>query len=117
MKLSRTLALLATANALALGALAANGQPQGNCNTTYTVDADFDLGLLFNVNHDVPNSDQLQLNTVTAPLPFVNIACSARGTIVRIDVNTGAILGEYFTAPNGMGCNPSRTTVDRLGNV
>jgi len=117
MKLSRTFALLAAAQALSLGALAGNGQPQGNCNTTYTLDADFDLGVLFNVNHDAPNSDQLQLNTTTAPLPFVNIACSARGTIVRIDVNTDAILGEYYTAPNGMGRNPSRTTVDRLGNV
>lgn len=117
MKLSRTFALLAAAQALSLGALAGNGQPQGNCNTTYTLDADFDLGVLFNVNHDAPNGNQLQLNATTAPLPFVNIACSARGTIVRIDVNTGVILGEYLTAPNGMGRNPSRTTVDRLGNV
>jgi hypothetical protein len=83
---------------------------------TYTLDADFDEGTLLNVNHD-PNHDQLQLNQVTTPFPFVNIACSNRGTIVRIDVNTGQILGEYLTAPNGMGRNPSRTTVDLLGNV
>jgi|CXWL01.1.fsa_nt_gi streptogramin lyase len=84
---------------------------------TYTLDADFDEGALLNVNHDAPNNDQLQLNTVTTPFPFVNIACSARGSIVRIDVNTGLILGEYQTAPDGMGRNPSRTTVDQLGNV
>jgi len=47
----------------------------------------------------------------------VYIAASARGTIVRIDVNTGAIEGEYLTAPTGMGRDPSRTTVDQLGNV
>lgn len=37
--------------------------------------------------------------------------------MVRIDVNSGAILGEYLTAPDGMGRNPSRTTVDQQGNV
>lgn len=84
---------------------------------TYTLDADFDGGTLLNVNHDAPNNNQLQLNKTTAPFPFVNIAASARGTAVRIDVNTGAILGEYFTAPDGMGRDPSRTTVDQQGNV
>lgn len=84
---------------------------------SYTFDADFDLGVMLNVNHDAPNSNQLQLNTNPTPFPFVNIACSDRGTVVRIDVNTGAILGEYLSAPEGMGRNPSRTTVDQLGNV
>jgi hypothetical protein len=83
----------------------------------HTLDANFDQGTSLNVNHDAPNNDQLQLNKATTPFPFVNIAASARGTIVRIDVNTGAILGEYQTAPDGMGRNPSRTTVDQLGNV
>lgn len=86
------------------------------CERVYTLNADFDKGTLLNVNYDlVP--DQLQLNQVTRPFPFVNIACSGRGTIVRIDVDTGQILGEFLTAPNGMGRNPSRTTVDKLGNV
>jgi len=84
---------------------------------TYTLDVDFDEGLLVNVNHDAPNNDQLQLNETTTPFPFVNIAASALGTIVRIDVNTGTVLGEYNTAPDGMGKDPSRTTVDQLGNV
>ncbi len=84
---------------------------------TYTLDADFDQGIMVSVNHDSPNNDQLQLNLITEPFPFVNIACSARGTVVRIDVNTGAILGEYNSAPDRMGKNPSRTTVDQFGNV
>ena len=87
------------------------------CTRTYTVDADFAEGNLLNVNYDAPNSDQLQLNAVTAPFPYVNIACSGRGTVVRIHVVTGAILGEYWTAPSGMAKNPSRTTVDQYGNV
>lgn len=84
---------------------------------TYTLDADFDEGTLVNVNHDAPGNDQLQLNKTTTPFPFVNIAASDRGTVVRIDVNTGDILGEYLTAPDGRGKSPSRTTVDLLGNV
>ena len=100
---------------LVLGALVA--RPLAVQGTTYTLDGDFDLGTLVNVNHDAPNNDQLQLNWITEPFPFVNIACSGRGTIVRIDVNTGQILGEYWSAPNGRGRNPSRTTVDLHGNV
>jgi len=84
---------------------------------TYTLDADFDQGLMINVNHDSPNNDQLQLNEFTSPFPFIWVACSGRGTIVRIDVNTGAILGEYKSAPQGRPLNPSRTTVDLEGNV
>jgi len=83
----------------------------------FTLDDDFDEGLLFNVNHDTPTHDQLQLNEVARPLPYVNIANSGRGSAVRINVNNGAILGEYWTAPNGFGRNPSRTTVDLFGNV
>lgn len=85
------------------------------CERSYTLDADFDEGTLLNVNHDVP--DQLQLNTETKPFPFIWVACSGRGTIARIDVNTGAVLGEYLSSPEGRWRNPSRTTVDLNGNV
>src|SRR5216684_1026246 len=64
-------------------------------NVLYTSDADFDRGTVLNLNHDAPNNNQLQLNRATAPLPFVNIAASARGTAIRINSNTGVILGEY----------------------
>ena len=87
---------------------------------TYTTDADFDEGSLVNVNHDAPFNDQLQLNFETKPFPFVNIAVSGRGTAVRIDVNTGEVLGEYSTNPDSGAStfpNPSRTTVDKYGNV
>ena len=73
----------------------------------YTLDGDFELGTMLNVNHDAPGSDQLQLNKEAKPFPFVYIANSARGTAVRIDVATGEILGEYLTAPNGRPPLPS----------
>jgi YVTN family beta-propeller protein len=84
---------------------------------TYTLDADFDQGTLQNVNHDPPSSDRLELNAIATPFPFINIAASGRGTIVRIDTEAGAILGEYRTAPEGRDRNPTRTAVDLFGNV
>jgi len=95
----------------------ASSLPVAGADRTYTTDADFDQGTLVDVNHDAPDNDQLQLDKVTTFFPFVNIAASARGTTIRIDVNTGQILGEYLTAPNGMARNPSRTTVDKFGSV
>ncbi|MCH8151626.1 MAG: hypothetical protein IH830_04555 [Planctomycetes bacterium] len=92
------------------------GSAQGQ-SMTWTTDTDFDEGTKVNVNHDGPNHDQLQLNQQVSSFPFINVAASSRGTVVRIDVNTGAILGEYRTAPVGRGRNPSRTTVDAFGNV
>jgi streptogramin lyase len=83
---------------------------------TYTLDEDFDEGTLVAVQHDTVH-DQLQLVDEGATYPFIWVACSGRGTVVRIDVNTGEILGEYRTAPEGRELNPSRTTVDVDGNV
>lgn len=91
------------------------GQGTQACTRTYTLDADFYEGQLLSVNTSVPN--QLQLDQPGRPLPYINIACSQRGTVVRIDINTGQIIGEYLTAPSGRGANPSRTTVDKSGNV
>ena len=82
---------------------------------TYSHDADFDEGDFVNVNHDTRN--QLQLNPGTEPFPVIWVAASTRGTIVRIDTETGEVLGEYYSAPDGRGRNPSRTTVDLEGSV
>ena len=102
-------AALALVAALSLGASCAD--------RVYTLDADFDEGVLLNVNHDAPNNDQLQLNAEAAPFPFINVAASARGTMVRVNTDSGEVLGEYRAAPEGRGLNPSRTTVDLFGNV
>ena len=91
-------------------------QVPGN-DVLYTTDADFDQGTLIGVNHDPPLNDQLQLNSPTEPFPFINVAASGRGTMVRTNTETGEIVGEYRTAPEGRGLNPSRTTVDLFGNV
>jgi hypothetical protein len=103
-----------------LGILALTGATaMAQSSQTYTTDADFDLGTLLNLNHNVPNSNQLQLNAagVAGSFPFINVAASGRGTIVRINTVTGVIVGEYRMGPQTFGYNNSRTTVDLEGNV
>lgn len=82
---------------------------------TYTLDGDFDEGTYSNVVHSTP--DQLQLDNTTTPFRFIWVAVSSKGTIVKIDTDTGSVLGEYRTAPDGQPKDPSRTTVDLNGNV
>ncbi|MCA8980013.1 MAG: hypothetical protein KDC14_08310, partial [Planctomycetes bacterium] len=103
---------------LAAGCLALTivGQAFGQ-GRTFTTDADFDEGVLTQVNHDAPNQDQLQLDLVDGTTSFIGVALSGRGTVVRIDAETGEILGEYATGPQGRPLNPSRCTVDANGNL
>jgi len=85
---------------------------------TFTTDADFDAGVFSSTNRNAPPGNAVKLNDgIVTPYDFIWMALSGRGTAVRVDTNTGAVLGEYFTSPNGMGRNPSRTTVDLDGNV
>ena len=83
----------------------------------YTEDAQFDTGSLVSVHHDTPLNDQLQLVENGSTFPFIWVALSDFGTIVKIDVETGEILGEYSTSPDNRGSNPSRTTVALDGSV
>ena len=82
----------------------------------YTANADFDGGASINVNH-VDVADQLQLDSKSEPFNFIWVACSGRGTVVKVDTITGTILGEYRSAPDDLSGNPSRTTVDQDGSV
>jgi streptogramin lyase len=81
----------------------------------YTTDRDFDLGRSVNLIQDP--GDQLQLEGRTQPFGFIWVAVSSKGTVIKMDTETGKVLGEYHTAPRGAGLNPSRTTVDKNGNV
>jgi choice-of-anchor C domain-containing protein len=81
----------------------------------YTLNSDFNEGTLSNVDMRVPN--QLQLGEKAQPFNFIWVAVSSKGTIVKIDTDTGQVTGEYYTSPEGQPKNPSRTTVDLNGNV
>jgi len=89
---------------------------------TYTTDADFDEGTLFNVNHDAPNSDQLQLNQSTTTYPVMWIANAGEDTVSKWDTSNNKELARYHTwFGNTMhgaweGAAPSRTAVDKDGN-
>jgi streptogramin lyase len=87
----------------------------GGSSRTYTLDGDFDEGAYSNVVHD-PH-DQLQLDDTTTPFNFMWVAVSTKGTVVKIDTETGKVLGEYRSSPSGLPADPSRTTVDKSGNV
>jgi uncharacterized repeat protein (TIGR01451 family) len=93
--------------------------PVPGTDVTYTVDADFDLGIPTSVNHDAPGHDQLQVSAHGGTFPYLWVAESAKGMIVKIDTKTGAILGEYSTNPDQgtAGPDPSRTTVALDGSV
>ena len=89
----------------------------------YTSDADFDAGLIVNLNHDAPNNDQLQLGASAMGSSVLSVACGGTGTVVRIDTITGQIVGEYRTTPQvpsgdeEYDADPSRATVDLEGNT
>lgn len=109
---------LAIALVLILGIVTIPVQAADPIERTYTLDADFDEGILVNVNHDTPNNDQLQLSDELQTLPFIWVANSGESTVSKIDTVTGMELGRYRTGPGtGFGENPSRTTVDTNGDL
>ncbi len=91
---------------------------------TYTTTADFDSAYLINSDGVDDDADgELAIRTVPQTLPYIWVACSERGTVVRIDTQTRQVVGEYLSAPTNpdgsllCGRNPSRTTVDFDGNL
>ena len=90
-------------------------KPKPFTERTYTLDADFDEGNTFNVVHDIAN--QLQIDSKAQNFDFIWVAVSTKGTIVKINTETGQIVGEFSTSPSGQPKDPSRTTVDLNGNV
>ncbi|MDW8308768.1 MAG: LamG-like jellyroll fold domain-containing protein, partial [Verrucomicrobiales bacterium] len=96
----------------------------------FTSVADFSPGVLAGleaVGSSPTNADgRLQFKTNLPPqFPFINVACSGRGTVARINTTNGQVVGEYRSTPAGLaysgdsgpGPQPSRTTVDLFGNV
>ena len=114
---------------IVLGALA--GTAGAQFSASYTTYANFDQGNLNGVNHDAPNSDQLQLNAICTTFPLLWVANAGEDTVSRIDTdppgpaegcevaryqtwfaNSPSHLGNPFVGPA-----PSRTAVDGDGNV
>ena len=86
--------------------------------SNYTADEIDDIA--DTINLELTADGKLALPQTGGPktLPSVWMACSDRGTIVRIDTDSKTILGEYRTwpiNPQTFNSNPSRTTVDQFG--
>lgn len=98
---------------------------------TYTLDADFALGVSDGVNFDAPNGDQLQLNAIGTTFPVAWIANAGEDTVSKFDTNLNKEIARYRTwfGPAGQaghfnhlgsaysGPAPSRTAVDINGNA
>lgn len=122
----RSVKLLGLALALTVGTLLVTrawSQVPPACNNTVTERTwtdDFWIGSSINTT-SVTSADLAILETPQL-LDTIWIACSARGTVLRINTATRQIEGEYLTSPTiegapNCGRNPSRTTVDFDGNV
>jgi streptogramin lyase len=86
---------------------------------TYTLNTDFDEGLMTTLNHAI--DDQLQINTsddTDINYHFIWVPNSNLGTISKVDTVTGKEIGRYrVNSDSTHGGNPSRTTVDLNGDV
>ena len=82
---------------------------------TYTSTTDFEEGVLDRVTTEV--TGELRTNVDFTTFNYIWVAVSSKGTVARLDVLTGEVLGEYWTSPAGQPRNPSRTSVDENGCV
>jgi streptogramin lyase len=65
-----------------------------------------------------PDTPPKNVAAATLSASYIWIANSDEGTISKLDTATGQELGRYRTGPSGsVNGNPSRTTVDKFGNV
>ena len=115
---------------LAIAASALSASIAMAASKTYTLDADFALGVLSGVNFTaVPN--QLQLNAVGTTFPVMWVANAGEDTLTKFDTVNNRELARYRTwfGPSGQsgflnhsgnaysGPAPSRTAVDIDGNA
>lgn len=120
------LSLLATAVSATLAVCSGSALAASK---TYTLDADFNLGLLSGVSLSVPN--QLQLSAVGTTFPIMWVANAGEDTVSKFDTTANVEIARYRTwfGPAGQaghvphlnnaysGPAPSRTAVDIQGNA
>lgn len=96
------------------GILTITSNPQNCQSRTFTSSADFLEGSIQSLTS---TGGRLQFSGPVEMQPYLNVACSVRGTLLRINVDDGSYVGQFLTSPEGMQRDPSRTTVDRDGCV
>lgn len=90
--------------------------PGSNVEITYLHEVESEI-LKEIVSINVIKEESLRLSDEMRPFNFLWVARSDNGTVVKINTDTDEIIGEYKTAPDGQPLNPSRTTVDKDGNL
>jgi len=88
--------------------------------SVYTTDKDFHNNNTVMVNVDTHTADQLDLESKGTTYNFLWVPESNLGTVVKINIDTGTIVGRYKTWPDSYGVgsgSPSRTTVDNDGSL
>lgn len=98
-------------------ALFANGAQAAS--KIYTLDVDFSLGILENLNFTAPNSNQLQINLVGVGSKYIFVANHNEDTVSKFDTELNKEVARYRTyagTGNGGG-NPSRIAIDVDGNA
>ncbi|HEU4768910.1 MAG TPA: hypothetical protein VFS77_16110, partial [Pyrinomonadaceae bacterium] len=66
--------------------------PRPHASKVYTLNSDFNLGTLINLSTNP--ADQLQLDSTIRSFKFIWVAVSSKGTVVKINTETGQIIGE-----------------------
>ena len=82
---------------------------------SYTSDADFEFGTMLGVEN-ISTADQLQLSEERITQPYIWVPNSNQGSVSKVDTRTGRELGRYRVCPASVYGNPSRTTIDQVGN-
>jgi hypothetical protein len=81
---------------------------------TFTTTDDFRSGQLVTLKSD---DNELTTGFFPSAYDFVWIAVSGANMVVRLDAETGRVIGEYRSAPEGTATFPSRVAVDSRGNA
>ncbi|HEU5123921.1 MAG TPA: Ig-like domain-containing protein [Verrucomicrobiae bacterium] len=81
---------------------------------TYTLNNDFEEGELISL---LATNEDLQTTIDLTHFNYVWVPVQSRGTVMRLDAETGRVLGEYHAQPDGRPNGyPSRVAVDQSGN-
>lgn len=93
----------------------------GNCDPTCRLDGSdknpFDVELEPSEGVNVGEDGALRLDSQRVTTHFIWIANTGEGTVSKFDTRTYDEVARYVTGPNGSANDPSRTSVNSLGDV
>lgn len=103
---------------LAAASMALSASGASAAGKTYTLDTDFSLGILENLNFTAV-SNQLQVNLVGAGSKYIFIANHNEDTVSKYDTELNKEVARYrtFAGSGNGGGNPSRIAIDVDGNA